>query len=229
MAYNRNWLKEQIRGYLKDGSVNDYLDTWIDLGAKRVSQVLECFEMEFEIFNSLSIPIASGLDGGNASSTNLVIVDGGDAYSQDPEAQPTEYITVPSIYRRLVQVQALRNGEWYNLRPLGKHDASSYKVAGIPQYYLLEYRRIYPLPFIEGDYRAIFLREVEIPVGDNEDSVLTAYPFIFLSAALAEAYDWKQDPEMNARYEQRWTNEAVRVRELYRSEHVGDTPSVRAV
>ena len=93
----------------------------------------------------------------------------------------------------------------------------------------MERQRIYPLPFTEGNFRAIFLVEVEIPVGDNETGALTSYPYVFLNAALAEAYDWKQDPEMNARYEGKWIQEASQVRDIYRSEHSGETPAVRAV
>ena len=229
MDFTRNWLKEQITGYLKDDTVGAYFDTWIDLGAKRVSQVLECFEMEELQANSLRFVAEGGIDGGFADGTNLVIIDGGDAFNQDPAAAPSEWITLPARFRRLVSVQAYDNGIWRNLRSVPKHEASHYKRSGVPLVYLIEDSRIYPLPFAEADYRAIYLREVEVPIGDNLDAVLTAYPMIFLNAALAEAYDWKQDLEMNDRYERKWQNEASQVTAIYRSEHTGETPSMRAI
>ena len=229
MAFTRNWLKEQIAGYLKDQTVGAYLDTWIDLGAKRVSQVLECWEMETELFNALVIPLGSGIDGGYADGTNTVTIDGGDAFNEDPLSAPREYIVMPNRMIRIVAVQVQDDGEWRNLRSIPKHSAYPFKRVGLPSSYVVERQRIYPVPFIDGNYRAIFLTEVEIPVGDNETGALTSYPYLFLNAALAEAYDWKQDAEMNARYEQKWIMEASQVRDIYRSEHVGDTPSVRAV
>lgn len=227
--YNRNWLKQQIAYYLKDDSVSIHLDTWIDLGAKRVSQALECFEMENILYNSLRFVATGGLDGGFADGDNLVVIDGGDAFSDDPTAAPTDYILMPPRFRRLVSVQVLDNGIWRNIRSVPKHEATAYKRVGSPLVYLVEDRKIYPLPFNEGDYRAIYLREVEIPVGNNEDDALTAYPFIFLNAALSEAYDWKQDAEMNNRYEGKWIQEAQQVTGIYQSEHTGETPSMRAI
>jgi hypothetical protein len=227
--YTRNWLKEQIKGYLKDSSVDAYLDTWIDISAKRVSSILECFEMEEAIGNTLQVQIQEGVDGGSAGSSNVVVIDGGDAYNQDPASAPKEYIDFYGTFKRLVAVQAWDNGIWRNLRMVPKHEASAYKHTGVPTVYHVEQRRIYPLPFLAGDYRALFLREVEIPIGDNEDDVLTAYPYIFLNAALSEAYDWKQDENMIARYEQKWQGEAEAVRTVYRSEHTGETPAMRAI
>lgn len=229
MAFNRNWLKAQLASYLKDATLGAELDTWIDLGAKRVSQVLECWEMETELFNSLVIPLDGGLDGGYADGTNTIVVDGGDAFNQDPDSAPRQYIVMPDRMIRTIAVQALSNGEWRNLKAIPKHNAYAFKVTGQPSSYLIERQRIYPLPFVDGQYRAIFLTEVQIPVGDNETGALTSYPYVFLNAALAEAYDWKQDAEMNARYEQKWIAEASQVRDIYRSEHVGETPAMRAV
>jgi hypothetical protein len=229
MAYTRNWLKEQIAGYLKDASVGVHLDTWIDIGAKRVSRVLECPEMEYELFNSLTIPIDSGLDGGNASASNLIIVDGGDAFSADPSAAPRNYIIMPDRLVRLVVVQTLTNGEWRALRSVPKHNAFNFKGTGTPEVYYVEKQRIYPVPFNNGEFRSIYLTEVEIPVGDGETPALTSYPFVFLYAALSEAYDWKQDAEMNARYESKWIRDAEFIRSIYRGEQSGETPAIRAM
>ena len=94
---------------------------------------------------------------------------------------------------------------------------------------MVEDSKVYPLPFAEADYRAIYLREVEIPIGDNLDDVLTAYPMIFLNAALAEAYDWKQDPEMSQRMTNKWFEEATAVTNNYLNERMGDAPAMRAI
>ena len=229
MAFNRNWLKQQLAYYLKDDSVGIHLDTWIDLSAKRVSSLLECFEMEEVATNSLSVAVASGVDGGFAGGTNLVVIDGGDAFSADPAAAPKSYIPLPTRFKRLVVVQVQDNGLWRALRSVPKHEVSHYRSNGYAEVYHLEEGRIYPLPFQSGDYRAIYLREVEIPVGDNTDRVLTAFPYVFLNAALAEAYDWKQDEAMFARYEGKWLNEVEQIKVLYRSEHNGETPAMRAM
>jgi hypothetical protein len=228
-VYSRNWLREQVAGYLKDASVSAHLDTWIDIGAKRVSQILECAEMETAIENSLRVSESGTVDGGNASGSNVFVIDGGDAFNQDPAAAPKDYIELTTRYKRLVSVQVLDNGIWRNLRTIPKHEAAPYKRAGIPQVYLVENRRVYPLPQSSGAFRVIVLAEVEVPDGDNEDAVLSAYPHLFLNAALAEAFDWKQDENMVARYEQKWRQEAEEIRALYRSEHNGETPSMRAV
>ena len=228
--YSRNWLKAQIASYLKDASLSAELDTFIDIGAKRISGLLECWEMEQVVSNSLTFSFQQGiLDGGGASGTSTVVVDGGDAYNADPEAAPKNYIEFYGLYKRLVAVQTLDNGIWRNLKAVPKHEASAYKYSGVPLVYLVENRRIYPLPFLDGDYRAIFQAEIEIPVGDGEVDALTAYPYLFLNAALAEAYDWKQDEIMSARYEQKWMREAEQIKLVYRSEHSGETPSMRAV
>jgi hypothetical protein len=125
-------------------------------------------------------------------------------------------------------VQTLDKGQWRNLRSIVKHEAYEYKTSGVPKVYLLEDGKIYPYPMQEGTYRAIFLMEVEIPENDETPAVV-AYPYVFLNAALAEAYDWKQDVEMAMRYEQKWQLEAIEARKLYRGEHAGETPSMRAI
>lgn len=229
--YNRGWLKTQIKRYLHDQSVDGELDTWIDIGAKRVSQVLECWEMEDEIINSLVVVIGGGvLDGGSAGAGSGTIIDGGDAFNQDPEAAPTEYIKLDDTVRRILGVQRLVNGAWQNLRATSRHEAGRYKREGQAGVYLVENRRIYPLPIQEGDYKAHVIRDAVIPLlDDDEVDVLTSYPMVFLSAALAEAYDWKQDPEMNARYEQRWLAEAEEIRSVYRGNRGGESVAMRAV
>jgi hypothetical protein len=229
--YNRNWLRTEIAGYLHDDSVSANIDTWIDIGAKRVSQVLECWEMEVSIVNSLATIVGAGvIDGGNANGGG-VIIDGGDAYNADPEGQALPYLPISGTTKRIIEVQVLRNSEWRNLRSVPKHEASRYKTdgGGTASVYRVENRKIYPLPFQPGDYRAIVLQEVQIPAGDNENDALTSYPFIFLNAALAEAYDWKQNAEMNGRYESKWIQEAEQIKLVYRGERGGETPSMRAM
>ena len=196
--YNRDWLKTQIMSYLHDSSVSAELDAWIDLGAKRVSQVLQCLEMEGELTR-------------NAGDTEL-------------------HIVIPSLVRHVLGVQwSNYSGRWMNLRSVPRHDAGQYKRDGTPSVYYIEDGRIKPSPYVDGDYRAQVINEVVIPADTSEVAALTAYPFIFLNAALSEAYDWKQDPEMMARYEQKWSTEADYVTALYLSNRIGDTPAMRAV
>ena len=227
IEYNRAWMRDTITSYLKDSSVTQtVLDVWIDIASKRVSTTLECNEMEQTISNKLVLQPFTTVDGGSATMTELVVIDGGNAYNEGNE--PLDYIVFPSNWKRLVSVQTLDNGQWRNLRSINKHNAYAYKSDGIPEVYLLEDGKIYPLPLAEGTYRAIFLLEVIIEE-TGEHPVVAAYPYIFLNAALAEAYDWKQDVEMVARYEGKWQQEADEARRLYRSEHVGETPAMRAI
>ena len=227
--YTRNWLRRQIAGYIHDEGVSAHLDTWIDIGAKRVSQVLECWEMEAELVNSLAEVIESGvLDGGTADGGGLVL-DGGDAFNSNPDAAPVQSLAIPSDVKRVLGVQVLDGEEWRNLKSIGSHAAGRFKCSGTPIHYYLEGRSIYPVPFTEGQYRAQVMQEAEVPSGDNTTDVVTAYPFLFLNAALAEAYDWKQNPQMSARYEQKWITEAQQITANYRGESGGETLAMRAI
>jgi len=198
--YSRNWLKETIAAYLHDSTVTAHLDTWIDMAALRVSQVLQCYEMEGEI----------------SRQTNVLPIQ--------------EYIPLTSKVRRLLGVQwKSTSGSFINLPSVGRHEAGYYKSDGSPSVYYIEGQKIYPLPFQDSEYIAQVIENVEIPDGDTEDPTLSAYPMIFLNAALSEAYDWKQDPEMMARYEQKWHQEAQQITATYLSERIGDAPAVRAM
>lgn len=197
--YNRDWLKAQIQSYLHDTSITAHLDTWIDIAAKRVSQVMQCAEMESDL-------------------TRLT----GDSVTAIP---------LESTVRRVIGVQWKNfSGNWINLRSTPRHAAGQYKRDGTPCVYLIEEREIKPLPYSDADYRAQVLQEVVIPNdGTAEVEALTAHPFVFLNAALAEAYDWKQNPDMLARYDRKWQSEAESITNLYLSERIGDTPAMRAI
>lgn len=231
MAYSRNWLKTQITSYIKDSSLGAELDVWIDLAAKRVSAVLECWEMESELANSLVPSFEAGsLDGGMAvGTTSELTVDGGDAFAIAPEEKPLDHLKLTGNVIRILGVQYLKNNAWYNLRAMPKHDAAQFKRAGLPQVYLVEQRKIFPLPFMEGDFKAQVLTEVVVPVGDGEVDALTSYPFIFLNACLAEAADWKQDGEMAAKFEEKWQRDAMKIKSTYLEERTGETPTMRAI
>lgn len=229
MAYSRAWLRTQLASFLKDSSLSAELDTFIDLGAKRASQILECWEMEQTLANQLSVAAEGELDGGNASASTVDVVDGGDPYNADPDAAPKPYIEIPSTVRRILGVQVL-DSVWRNLKAMPRHDAAVFKAGtGTPAYYYVETRYIYPIPMMAGSYRTQVIAEVQIPETDTgEVDALTSYPMVFLNAALAEAYDWKQDPEMSARYEQKWIAEAQAVRSAYRGESQGEALAMRA-
>jgi hypothetical protein len=187
--------------------------------------------METEIANSL-IPAfeAGSLDGGSAvGTTSDLIVDGGDAFAIAPESKPVDHLQLSGNVIRILGVQYRKNNAWYNLRAVPKHDASQFKRSGLPQVYLVEQRKIYPLPFIEGDFKAQVLTEVVISPGDGEVAALTSYPFIFLNACLAEAADWKQDAEMSSKFEDKWLRDAMKIKSTYLEERTGETPTMRAI
>ncbi len=195
-VYNREWLKTQIRGYLHDDGVDNISDTWIDIGAKRVSQVMECAEMEAELLRS-------------AGAADV-------------------FITLPSDVRRLLGVQWFNNSRWTNLRSIPRHLSGCYSSYGTPGVYWIEQRKIYPLPFVDGDYKAQVLVDVVIPLTD-ETPALTAHPYVFLNAALSEGYDWKQNMEMVQRYDNKWNSEANTITAEYNSEITGEVPAMRAI
>ncbi len=228
--FNRQWLGEQIAGYLKDDTLGPHLDTFIDIAAKRVSQVLECWEMEQEIVNTIQISGRTSVDGGNATGGGGgLVLDGGDAFKADDVTPPGNYLTLPEGTRRVLGVQVLSNGIYRNLRSVGRHEANAYKGTGSPFYYYVEGKQIRPLPVRDGTYKAQILREVVIPAGTNEVDALNAYPFVFLNAALSEAYDWKQNEAMALRYEQKWLNEANEIAGNYRNARGGEVLEVRSI
>ena len=226
--YHREWLRENIKQYLHDSSLDAQLDTFIDLGAKRVSQILECWEMEQTISNTIIVQGAVVVDGGSAGSSTDLILNGGNAFNSSSEAPPGNYIALPVGAKRILGVQVLDNDEWRNLRAVGRHEAGKYKGTGTALYYVVEGREIQPLPVMDGTYRAQILAEVEIPLLTEEVQALTSYPFIFLNAALSEAYDWKQNEVMAQRYEQKFVIEAREVSDNYRNARGGEVLSVRA-
>ena len=195
-TFDRSWLRDQVMSYLHDDSVLSIVDTWIDIGAKRVSQVMECAEMETVIER-----LTGSLD---------------------------VFIQLPSDTRKLLGVQWFNSSRWSNLRSVPRHVAPCYDSTGTPAVYWIEQRKIYPLPFVDGDYRAQVLADVVIP-DTGEHPALTAHPYVFLNAALSEAYDWKQNLEMVQRYDNKWNSEANVVTAEYISEVTGEVPAMRAI
>ena len=230
-TFDRDWFRAQLTSYLKDDSLDIELDTFLDLAAKRVSQVLRCFEMELQLTLGLA-PLQDGvLDGGFASVNTEGVVDGGDAFASSFDAT-RPYMEIPGGLIAILSVQALgTNDTFYNLRSVGMHEANKWrKETGRAQVYVVENSNIYPYPFSEGSYKARILQEVEFPLQGNEvPAAITAYPFIFLDAALAEAYDWKQDEIMSQKYMQKWVAEAQTVRDNWENENAGEALAVRAV
>jgi hypothetical protein len=228
--YDRDWLRQQVSSYLHDAKAATLIDTWIDIGAKRASQVLRCWEMESEITIGLAGVLQTGnLDGGSAAGGG-VVVDGGDAFNTQVD-EPLPYMDIPLSVKEILGVQWLdQEGQWRNLTALSRHASRAQKRAGIPANYLVENRRIYPYPYQAGQYRTQVIDEVVIPItSDDEIPALTSYPFIFLNAALSEAFDWKQDDTMNARYESKWFTEATMITNNYQEDRSGESLAMRAV
>ena len=227
MIYTRQWLQDQIRSYLKDRSLTlAELDTFIDVSVSRLCQVLECTEMETIITGT--VQAVGAIDGGNAGSVNTQEIDGGDAFNSGEVVLSPAAIPLSSNHKRIVVVQYLRDGDWYALRSVPKHEAAAYKVEGQPCVYYIEDSQVFPIPRKEGNARVIALEFFELP-DTGSHPVLQAYPFLFLNAALAEAYDWKQDEVANQRYENKWIGDAEAVTTLYRTTHQGETLSMRAI
>lgn len=144
---------------------------------------------------------------------------------------PDEFLQLTARHRHLISVQWLKNGMiWVPLKTLAKHEAQYYKRSGNPGGYYIEDRKVYPAPFVDGEYKARVLENVVIPDdGQTEVAALTAYPFLFLNAALAEAYDWKQNEPLSARYERKAASQAEQVTADYLADRVGETPAQRAI
>ena len=229
--FDRAWFRQQLSSYLKDDSLDAELDTFLDLGAKRVSQVLRCLEMELTLTLGLAPLLEGVVDGGFAVANTEGVIDGGNAQASAFDSS-IPYMVIPGGLIAILAVQALGDrGKFYNLRAVGGHDANPWREStGDPIVYLVENQNIYPLPFREGSYKARILQEVEFPLQDADiPAAVSAYPFIFLDAALAEAWDWKQDPEMSASYTQKWVRQAQQVRDNYEKEKLGETLAQRAV
>ncbi len=194
----RAWLRQNIAGYLHDGSLSAELDTFIDLGAKRISQLMQCVEMEAEITRNK-----------------------GDA---------NNFIAVPADFQRLLGVQVADNGTWRNLQAISRHDAAYFDGAGLAMVYRIDGGVIQPLPASDSDYRVQYLQEAIVPEDSAEtNAVLSAYPMVFLNAALVEAYDWKQDFELVGRFEQKLMGDIRAITRIYLSERAGEVPAMRAV
>ena len=169
MAYDRQWLRDQVASYLHDAATSPLLDTWIDIGAKRVSSVLRCWEMESELSVGLAVVTELGVADGGSASGGGTIIDGGDAFAG--QVQQDSFITLPAGVQDILGVQWQNNsGEWINLTALSKHEAGPYKRAGTPSHYLIENRRIYPYPIADGNYKAQSVSEVVIPAGGRRCS-----------------------------------------------------------
>lgn len=195
-TYNRAWLQSQIKSYLHDNSVSGSLDTWIDLGASRISRALRCQEMQviatYNLADGAGIPITA----------DMVIIE---------------------------SLEYSGNQGWQNLRSATRFQDQYFEGSGTPCVWLKQDGQIVPAPYSDGAYRLTYMGATEVPIDDSTTEVMTAYPFLFLNAALAEAYDWKQNPEQSARWEAKWINEAVDISAIYRSERAGDAPAMRAM
>lgn len=190
---NRQWFRDQLASYLKDATLSAEIETFIDLGAARVYDVLECREMEQELGKTTT----------------------------------EEYIPYPADHKRTLSVQTRWNGSWRNLRSMPRMDADIYRGYGIPQFYYIERNRIYFAPYIDGTYRLIYLQSKDVGDQHTADPIAT-YPRLFLGAMLAEAYDWKEDPEMANNWRDKWLTDAQAISTRYQSERAGDVPVMRA-
>jgi hypothetical protein len=146
------------------------------------------------------------------------------------QGAPEQYISLPKGTRKLLSVGFNSTLGFTHLRSLPRHSTDYVPGAGPALFYRVEQKRVFPLPFNDTDYEALILQDVEIPADDQETvAALSAYPTLYLTAALAEAYDWKQNMEMGQRYTMKWRDLADSITTMYNSEIVGDTPAMRAM
>jgi hypothetical protein len=142
---------------------------------------------------------------------------------------PDTFIPLPNTVRKVLAVCWNYTGRERALRSIPKHYKTQYDINGTPAVYWIENSTIKIGPFTDGDYVARVVQDVEIPADDQaEIPALTSHPYVFLNAALAEAYDWKQNAEMVARFEGKWREEASIVTAEYLNEQAGDAPAMRS-
>lgn len=194
----RAWLKTNIASVIKDHTLSTSLDTWIDIGAARLGEILRCREMETSIVRGVGAP--------------------------DP------FIPLAEDTQEILAVQkGSEDGNYYNLRGMVKVQADMYKGAGTSVAYYVEDSKVYPIPFNDTNFIVLTLDRPSVPVAEDETTaLLTQYPYLFLDAALVEAYDFKEDNERVVRYDAKWRDAARTIRNTYERTRFGEGLAMRA-
>ena len=116
------------------------------------------------------------------------------------------------------------------LRSVPTHQWSRYQDTGTPAIYQVRNDSINIRPFTEGNYAVWYYSRINLLDDPGATHpALTAYPFLFLDAALAECYDYKQDAELMQRYQDKWLAEVHEINRVTRKLRAGDAPAMRAM
>lgn len=129
---------------------------------------------------------------------------------------------------RLVEYNG--DGGPYALTGVPSHRVNDYTGDGMPRVYGIKGNNLVVAPFTQGLFDLTFYARVIL--GDDTSSTnaaLQGYPFLFLSATLQAAYEWKQDEGQANRYEQKWMQEVAEINKTSSLLNQGDAPAMRAI
>ena len=198
-TYNRAWLRSNVASYLHDQNLGSTVDTFIDIGALRIGQMLESTA--------------------NEKLSQFTITDATNPLPDD-------------IVRMRAVFYQLDNGQSVALKSMPTHAISAYVLSSTstPLFYTIVGDNIVVRPYTAGTYELDYWSTVTI--GDNDadtNPALTAYPFIFLNAALEAGYQFKEDESMMMRSQALWTDEVTQINRASRKLAAGDVPAARSV
>jgi hypothetical protein len=143
--------------------------------------------------------------------------------TESEHAVPAEWVSI-----NLVEYPA--DSTMYALLSVPKHNLANYGNTGMPAVYNMLGGVLRIAPFVGGTYQVTRFEKVTIPADDaGTNGALEANPQVFLSAALIEAFDYKQDAGMVQRYSVKLENEVRQINLATRRLNRGDAPSQRAV
>lgn len=199
MAYDRAWLRTQIGNFIHD-TTTGLEDTFIDMATKKVGVMLE------------------GQANQLTTTYNIATAD---------FPLPDEAISIRVLAYRTAQ-------DSYLLRSVPTHQLANYNDTGVasgsPAVYSIIGGVLKIRPFIAGDYDVTTFTGVDIgPAASDTNDSLEQYPYIFLDAALVEAFDYKQDGTYAGRYESKWLGAVEQVNRVSRKLDQGDVPAMRAM
>ena len=155
--------------------------------------------------------------------------------SQYNEKQVTRSLTA-SPYGVEADMVSIRNIHYqtsqggYLLTSVPSHNIEKYATTGNPAVYAVNANSIVIKPFSAGDYDITYFGSMTLGTNDTDTfPALQNYPFLFLDAALAEGYDYKQDPDQRTRYQDKWITEAHEINRRSRTLRQGDVPAMRTL
>ena len=116
------------------------------------------------------------------------------------------------------------------LRSLPTHQIRRYPETGTPAFYRIKVNNVRFIPFMAGEYGIRYFSRINLLDDPGATHpALTAYPFVFLDAALAECYDYKQDAELMQRYQDKWLAEVHEINRVTSKLRAGDAPAMEAM